>query len=71
MDESQLKTFVDIVQNSFEKSTGREAEMGTPFLGEPGDLPIHDFTGVIGISGSRLKPLIPSASRARQLQTWL
>lgn len=53
MDESQLKTFVDIVQHYFDKSTGRPAEMGTPFLGEPGDLPIHDFTGVIGISGSQ------------------
>lgn len=53
MDESQLKTFVDIVQHYFDKSTGRPAERGTPFLGEPGDLPIHDFTGVIGIYGSQ------------------
>ena len=53
MDETQLKAFVGIVQRYFDKSTGSAAEAGTPFLGEPGDLPIHDFTGVIGISGSQ------------------
>jgi chemotaxis protein CheX len=53
MDESQLKVFVGIVQRYFEKETGRAAEVGTPFLGEPDVLPIHDITGVIGVSGSR------------------
>jgi chemotaxis protein CheX len=53
MDEIRLKGFVGIVQNYFDKFTGRPAEVGTPFLGEPADLPIHDYTGVIGISGSQ------------------
>lgn len=53
MDETQLKVFVGIVQRHFEKITGKAAEVGTPFLGQPKELPIHDFTGVIGISGSQ------------------
>ncbi|MBL8488040.1 MAG: chemotaxis protein CheX [Rhodocyclaceae bacterium] len=53
MDETQLKVFVGIVQRYFEKITGKAAEVGTPFLGQPKELPIHDFTGVIGISGSQ------------------
>ena len=53
MDENQLKVFVGIVQHYFDKITGDAAEVGTPFLGEPGSLPIHDFTGVIGISGGQ------------------
>jgi chemotaxis protein CheX len=53
MDESQLKAFVAIIQHFFEKQTGRAAEVGSPFLGEPDALPVYDFTGVIGISGNR------------------
>lgn len=53
MDEIQLKVFVDIVRRYFEKAAGSPAEVGTPFLGEPGDLPVYDFTGVIGISGGQ------------------
>jgi chemotaxis protein CheX len=51
MDETQLKVFVDIIRHYFTQQTGREAEVGTPYLGEPQNLPVFDFTGVIGISG--------------------
>lgn len=51
MDESQLKIFIGIIQHYFEKQTGRTAEVGSPFLGDPNALPIYDYTGVIGISG--------------------
>lgn len=53
MDEKELRVFIDIVSQYFERQTGRVPEMGSPYLGEPTDLPIHDFTGVIGISGER------------------
>lgn len=53
MDETQLKVFVGIVQHYFDKFTGIAANVGSSFLGEPSDLPIHDYTGVIGISGSQ------------------
>lgn len=53
MDEVQLKIFVGIIQHYFAKFTGAAAEVGTPFLGQPEELPIYDYTGVIGISGSQ------------------
>ncbi len=53
MTEHELRIFVGIVQYYFEQQTGRVAEMGTPFLGEPNALPVFDYTGVIGISGNR------------------
>ncbi|MBL8472654.1 MAG: chemotaxis protein CheX [Rhodocyclaceae bacterium] len=53
MDEAQLRIFVSILQNYFERQTTRAAEVGTPFLGEANALPVFDYTGVIGISGAR------------------
>lgn len=53
MDEQELRTFIDIVNQYFERQTGRLPELGSPYLGEPSALPIYDFTGVIGISGVR------------------
>lgn len=53
MDEKELRIFIDIVSQYFERQTGRLPEMGSPYLGEPSALPIYDFTGVIGISGER------------------
>ncbi|HEX5125622.1 MAG TPA: chemotaxis protein CheX [Rhodocyclaceae bacterium] len=53
MDEQQLRVFVDIVQQYFERQTGRAPEIGSPHLGDATALPIYDFTGVIGISGER------------------
>lgn len=53
MDEQELRTFIDIVNKYFERQTGRLPELGNPYLGDPSALPIYDFTGVIGISGSR------------------
>ena len=53
MTEAELRIFVAIVQHYFEQQTGRGAQIGTPFLGDPGALPVFDFTGVIGISGNR------------------
>ncbi len=53
MDEEQLRVFVGLVQQYFERQTGRQADVGSPHLGEATALPMYDFTGVIGISGSR------------------
>ncbi|MCB1957410.1 MAG: chemotaxis protein CheX [Rhodocyclaceae bacterium] len=53
MDEQQLRIFVGIIQHYFEQETGRPAEVGSPYLCDPSQLPVHDFTGVIGISGNR------------------
>ena len=53
MEEQELRAFVEIVNQYFERQTGRLPDLGTPYLGEPSALPIDDFTGVIGISGNR------------------
>ncbi|MCB1906448.1 MAG: chemotaxis protein CheX [Rhodocyclaceae bacterium] len=53
MDEQQLRIFVAIIQHYFAQETGRPAEVGSPYLCDPLQLPVHDFTGVIGISGNR------------------
>ena len=53
MDEQELRIFMDIVIEYFERQTNRPPEVGSPYLGEPNALPIYDFTGVIGISGAR------------------
>lgn len=53
MEEQQLQVFLDIVSEYFSRQTGKAAEMGSPYLGEPQSLPVHHFTGVIGISGAR------------------
>ena len=53
MDEKELRVFIDIVSQYFERQTGRLPEIGSPYLGEHNALPIYDFTGVIGISGER------------------
>lgn len=53
MDEDELRAFIEIVNQYFERQTGRLPELGNPYLGDPAALPIYDFTGVIGISGAR------------------
>ena len=53
MEEQELRVFIDIVSQYFERQTGRLPEIGSPYLGEANALPIYDFTGVIGISGER------------------
>jgi chemotaxis protein CheX len=53
MDEKQLRVFVEIVQNYFVQQANKEPEVGTPFLGQSDALPVMDYTGVIGISGTK------------------
>ena len=53
MDEEELRAFIEIVKQYFERQTGRLPELGNPYLGDPAALPMYDFTGVIGIYGAR------------------
>jgi len=53
MTENELRIFAGIVQHYFEQQTGEAAEIGTPYLADPHALPVHDYTGVIGVSGNR------------------
>ena len=63
MDEQQLRVFLDIVRQYFERQTGRAPELGSPYLGDATALPIYDFTGVIGISGERQGCVYVTAKR--------
>ena len=63
MDEKELRIFIDIVSQYFERQTGRLPEVGSPYLGEHSALPIYDFTGVIGISGERQGCVYVTANR--------
>lgn len=50
MTESDLKVFIDVTMNYFEKISGDQAAMEEPFISfdEP---PLLDYTGVIRVSG--------------------
>ncbi|MGL1892755.1 MAG: chemotaxis protein CheX [Spirochaetaceae bacterium] len=52
MNESELKAFVDIVTSYFESITGLKTTMGLPFIKDD-DTDVFDYTGIIGISGTR------------------
>ena len=39
MEEQELRAFVEIVNQYFERQTGRLPDLGTPYLGEPSALP--------------------------------
>ena len=50
--EQELKTFVDGTTNYFEVAAQQPASIGSPYLME-GSPSVHEYTGVINISGKR------------------
>jgi chemotaxis protein CheX len=52
MTEQELRCFIDVVVNYFSEVTGEPCEMGIPYIKENEPV-IADYTGLIGISGSR------------------
>ena len=50
--EQELKTFVDGTTNFFEVAAQQPASIGSPYLME-GSPAVHEYTGVINISGKR------------------
>ena len=63
MDEQELRIFVEIIPQYFDRQTGRAPEIGSPHLGDASSLPIYDYTGVIGISGERQGCVYVTAKR--------
>ncbi len=52
MTESELRTFIRVVTEYFQSISGEEARMGLPYImGKENEM--GDYTGLIGISGSR------------------
>lgn len=52
MNEEELKGFIDVVTNYFTQVSSEPAEMGLPYIKDD-KTETFEFTGVIGISGSR------------------
>ncbi|MCS6972133.1 MAG: chemotaxis protein CheX [Turneriella sp.] len=53
MKESELKHFVDSTLQYFQNATGEAATLGVPYIKKSDEDVYCDFTGIIGISGSR------------------
>src|SRR5579863_3405689 len=61
--EEELKTFVEGTTNYFEVAAQQPATIGSPYLME-GAPSVHDYTGVISISGKREGVVYFTAPRA-------
>ncbi|GAB4442960.1 MAG: hypothetical protein OHK0011_25290 [Turneriella sp.] len=53
MKDAELKHFVDSTLKYFQNATGSAATLGIPYVKKPDEDLYCDFTGIIGISGSR------------------
>lgn len=51
MKEKRLQVFIDGVNRYFHETNDIDIEIGTPYLVENKMPEVHDFTGIIGISG--------------------
>ena len=61
--EEELKTFVDGTTRYFEVAAQQPATIGSPYLRE-GEPAMHDYTGIINISGKREGVVYFTAPRA-------
>lgn len=64
LQEQELKTFVDGTTNYFEVAAQQPATIGSPYLVTKGAPGVHDYTGVITISGKRKGVVYFTAPRA-------
>jgi len=53
LQEQELKTFVDGTTNYFEVAAQQPATVGSPYLVTEGAPAMHEYTGVISVSGRR------------------
>ena len=51
--EAEIRTFVEGATQYFEVSARQPAAVGSPYLVTDGPPAVHEYTGVIGISGRR------------------
>ena len=63
LQEQELKTFVEGTTNYFEIAAQQPASIGSPYLSETPPA-VHDYTGVINISGKREGVVYFTAPRA-------
>src|SRR6202171_974576 len=61
--EEEIRTFIDGATNYFEISAQQTATVGSPYLVTDGNPGAYEYTGVIGISGTRKGIVYFSAPR--------
>jgi chemotaxis protein CheX len=64
LQEQELKTFVEGTTNYFEVTAQQAASIGSPYLVTKGAPGVHDYTGVINITGKRAGVVYFTAPRA-------
>ena len=64
LQEHELKTFVEGTTNYFEVAAQQPASVGSPYLVTEGMPAVHDYTGIINISGKREGIVYFTAPRA-------
>lgn len=64
LQEQELKTFVEGTTNYFEVAAQQPATIGSPYLVTEGVPAIHDYTGVIKVTGKREGVVYFTAPRA-------
>ena len=62
MTEQELRCFIDVVVNYFREVTGEPCEMGVPYVKDNNPV-VADYTGLIGISGSRKGAVYVTSTR--------
>lgn len=62
--ENELKTFVEGTTNYFEVAAQQPASIGSPYLVTEGQPSVHEYTGVINITGKREGVVYFSAPKA-------
>jgi chemotaxis protein CheX len=53
LDEQAIRTFLHGTTRYFEVAAQQPASVGSPYLMAPGELELHEYTGVIAVSGRR------------------
>lgn len=64
LNEAEIRTFVEGATQYFEVSARQPAAVGSPYLVTEGPPTVHEYTGVIGISGKRKGAVCFTAPRS-------
>ena len=62
--EPEIRTFVEGATRYFEVAARQPAQVGSPYLVTEGSPPVHEYSGVIGISGRRRGTVCFTAPRS-------
>ena len=62
--DAEIRTFVDGATHYFEVAARQPAAVGSPYLATDGPPAVHEYTGVIGISGRRKGAVCFTAPRS-------